>query len=125
MLPSYTQKFVENHEGIDIFEITYNSKFGPKTIYSVGEGGVDDILDLLDMDYIDAIELAKKHGCSTQREYISGEISGPHMDFETLESMKNMIDVGKSARMMENILGNFTEEEIDEKIERIKNGFTF
>lgn len=125
MRPSYCQKFVETYEGIDIYEVKYESIYGEKVVFSVGEGGVDDILDLLDMSYGEAIDLAKKHGCTTEREYLNGRTSAPHMDFQTLEGMKNMIDVGKSARMMENIMGNFTEEEMDEKIERLKHGFSF
>lgn len=115
-------KFIEEYEEVKIYEISYESIYGNKTIYSVGEGGVDDMLDMLDMSYFEAIALAKKHGCTTERHYIDGNISSPHMDFETIEQMKHMIDVGKSARVMENILGNFTEEELDKKIERLKNG---
>ena len=121
-LPCYTKKFVEEYEGIKIFEIQYDSKWGPKTVYSLGEGGVDDLCDTFEMSYVETINLAKVHGCITQREYIDGNVSSPHMDFETLDGMKHMIDVGKSARIMANIAGNFTEEEMDEKIERIKKG---
>lgn len=115
-------KFIEEFEGVRIYEISFDSKTGQTVVYSIGENGVDELLDMLDMTFGEAITLARKHGAITRREYLNGKCSGPHMDFETIEGMKKMIKVGKSARLMANICGNFTEEEMADKIERMKKG---
>lgn len=117
-----TYKFIEEFEGIDIYEITYETTYGMETRYSVMEGGVEDVMDMLDKTYSETIQLAKIYGCVTTREYADGNVSSPHMDFETIDKMKNMITVGKSARVMANILGDFTDEEMNDKIERLKSG---
>lgn len=121
-MQNVSYKFVENFEGVDIFEMNYDSRKGINIMYSVGPQGVDNLLDQLDMTFGEAILLAKKHGAITRREFVNGEVSGPHMDFETIEGMKKMITVGKSARLLANICGEFTEEEMADKIERMKKG---
>lgn len=115
--------FVEEYEGFRIFSVGYiSSSYEKVTKYNLGTQGASSIAEMFEMSYMETLRMASDLGATTMRKLSDGKVYSNHMDFDSLDGVKLFIDTAKSARIMANLNGNFSEDELEKMTERFKKG---